>query len=643
MCGFAGILSLRKNVQSEHLQLMQQSIMHRGPDSNGIWVCENNMVGFCHNRLSIIDVSSAGAQPMKSQNGRYVISYNGEIYNHLDLRAELLKEGNRINFISSSDTETLLECFVNWGIEKTLSKTVGMFAFSVWDIHENTLYLGRDRMGEKPLYYGWLNDFLFFGSELKALKAHPNFKPSIDHVALGMFFRYSYIPAPFSIYCNIKKLMPGTFLKVDSNGKSDTIVYWDLNNIISNGFQHQYTGNDIEAIKELDLRLNQSILSQQISDVPIGAFLSGGIDSTLVSSIMQANSNTSINTFTIGFNDDKYNEANYALAIAKHLKTNHHELYLSANDIISEVPKMGSIYDEPFADSSQLPTYFVCALAKQTVTVALSGDAGDEIFGGYNRYIQAAKISRYSPITKKVLVKILSQFTPSQIDSIYDLLKPLVPNSMKSSNPGNHYSKIVKLLSQDTNWDIYQCLVSICSSPNSLMKNTFANDGINNFTKPIFENLMGLEHQMMLSDSLTYLSDDILCKVDRASMSVSLESRVPFLDHRLVEFSSTLPLNMKIRDGKGKWILRKLLEKYVPNQLLDRPKMGFGLPIDIWLRGPLKEYANSMLSEKKLKEDEFIDEQKISKIWNEHLKGEKNNQHVLWNIIMYESWKEKWQ
>jgi asparagine synthase (glutamine-hydrolysing) len=383
-------------------------------------------------------------------------------------------------------------------------------------------------------------------------------------------------------------------------------------------------------------------LSQQISDVPIGAFLSGGIDSTLISSIMQANSNSSINTFTIGFKDDKYNEANYALEIAKHLKTNHHELYLSANDIITEVPKMGSIYDEPFADSSQLPTYFVCALAKKTVTVALSGDAGDEIFGGYNRYMQAAKLSRYSPITKKALVKILNQFSPSQIDFIYDLLKPLLPNSIKSSNPGNHYSKIVKLLGQDTNWDIYQCLVSICSSPNSLMKNNFVNDGINNFTKYIFENSMQLETKMMLSDSLTYLSDDILCKVDRASMSVSLESRVPFLDHRIVEFSSTLPLNMKIRDGKGKWILRKLLEKYVPNQLLDRPKMGFGLPLDIWLRGPLKDYAYSMLREKKLNEDEFLDQQKITKIWNEHLSGLKNHQHVLWNIIMYQSWKEKW-
>jgi asparagine synthase (glutamine-hydrolysing) len=642
MCGFAGILSLKKNVQSEHLQLMQQSIMHRGPDSNGIWMSEDHIVGFCHNRLSIIDITSAGAQPMKSQNGRYIISYNGEIYNHLVLRAELLKECNSIHFISSSDTETLLACFENWGIEKTLSKTVGMFAFSVWDIQENTLYLGRDRMGEKPLYFGWIDDILFFGSELKALKAHPNFKVSIDHSALGMFFRYSYIPAPHSIYSNIKKLMPGTIFKVDSSGKSETIVYWDLNKIVSNGLQQQYTGNDKEAIQELDLRLNQTILSQQISDVPIGAFLSGGIDSTLISSIMQANSNSSINTFTIGFKDDKYNEANYALEIAKHLKTNHHELYLSANDIITEVPKMGSIYDEPFADSSQLPTYFVCALAKKTVTVALSGDAGDEIFGGYNRYMQAAKLSRYSPITKKALVKILNQFSPSQIDFIYDLLKPLLPNSIKSSNPGNHYSKIVKLLGQDTNWDIYQCLVSICSSPNSLMKNNFVNDGINNFTKYIFENSMQLETKMMLSDSLTYLSDDILCKVDRASMSVSLESRVPFLDHRIVEFSSTLPLNMKIRDGKGKWILRKLLEKYVPNQLLDRPKMGFGLPLDIWLRGPLKDYAYSMLREKKLNEDEFLDQQKITKIWNEHLSGLKNHQHVLWNIIMYQSWKEKW-
>ena len=643
MCGFAGYLSLKNNVHYEHLKLMQQSIAHRGPDSNGIWVNENHLVGFCHNRLSIIDITSAGAQPMKSKNGRYIISYNGEIYNHLDLRAELKQEQNKIEFFSNSDTETLLACFEQWGIEISLTKTVGMFAFSVWDFNEDALYLGRDRMGEKPLYYGWQDEYFFFGSELKALKSHPNFKAKLDHTALGMFFRYSYVPAPYSIYSGIKKLIPGTILKVHSSGKSENIVYWDLNIVVSNGLQNPYSGNDKEAVNELDIRLNQTIISQQISDVPIGAFLSGGIDSTLISSIMQAHSNTSINTFTIGFKDDKYNEANYALEISKHLKTNHHELYLSANDIICEAPKIASIYDEPFADSSQLPTYFVCALAKQQVTVALSGDAGDEIFGGYNRYTQAAKLSKYPPIIKKLMVKLLTQFTPSQIDKIYDFLKPLLPSTLNSSNPGNHYSKIVKLLAQDTNWDIYQCLVSICNSPNTLMKNGFDKDGINNYTKSIFLNSMELELQMMLSDSLTYLSDDILCKVDRASMSVSLESRVPFLDHRIVEFSSTLPLNMKVRDGKGKWILRKLLEKYVPNNLLERPKMGFGLPLDIWLRGPLKDYASSMLSEKKLIEDEFIDQQKVSKIWNEHLSGVKNHQHVLWNIIMYQSWKEKWQ
>ena len=642
MCGFAGLLSLKKNVQQEHLLLMKEAISHRGPDSNGIWIHEQNIVGFCHNRLSIIDITNGGAQPMKSHNDRYIISYNGEIYNHLDLRLELLKIDENIKFKSNSDTETLLVCFEVWGIEKSISKTVGMFAFSVWDLVEDTLYLVRDRMGEKPLYYGWQDDYFFFGSELKSLKCHPNFKSIIDNNALGMFFRYSYVPAPYSIYKGIKKLIPGTILKVNSSGESDTIVYWDMDNVISNGIQKQFNGNDNDAISELDIRLNQTILSQQISDVPIGTFLSGGIDSTLISAIMQSQSNRSINTFTIGFADKKYNEANFSLEISKYLNTNHHELYLSGNDIVSAVPKITKIYDEPFADSSQLPSYFVCELAKQNVTVTLSGDGGDEIFGGYNRYIQAVKFSNLPSITKKLMVKILNQFSPLQIDVIYDLLKPLLPNSIRSSNPGNHYSKILKLLSQETNWDIYQCLVSICRSPNKLMKKSFEEDGLNNYTKYIFNNSRGFESQMMQSDALTYLSDDILCKVDRASMSVSLESRVPFLDHRIVEFSTTLPLNMKIRNGKGKWILRKLLEKYVPNQLLDRPKMGFGLPLDIWLRSSLKEYADTMLCQKKLIEDEFLDQKKITKIWEEHLSGKKNHQHVLWNVIMYQSWKETW-
>jgi asparagine synthase (glutamine-hydrolysing) len=640
MCGFAGVLSKKNDVTYAQLSRMKQAIFHRGPDSSGVWVSENNSIGFCHNRLSIIDISDAGAQPMHSHSNRFVLSYNGEIYNHLDLRRELLKINPNIQFESNSDTETLLCGFEQWGIEKTISKAVGMFAFSVWDFVDNVLYLGRDRMGEKPLYYGWQGDYFFFGSELKSLKSHPNFISEVDTIALSMYFRYSYVPAPHSIYKNIRKLIPGTIVKIDILGEMNTLIYWDLNKVAKKGADNPYLGGAQDAIHELDQRLNETIACQQISDVPIGAFLSGGIDSTLISAIMQSQSQSKINTFTIGFNESKYNEANYASDIARHLNTNHHELFLSADDIVSAVPLMSKIFDEPFADSSQLPTYFVSKLARQSVSVALSGDAGDEIFGGYNRYSQASKFLKLPSFTRNFLGKAMSQFSPTQVDAIYDTIEFLLPRSIRTSNAGNHYNKIITILKQNTDWDLYQSLVSICNSPESILNNKVKESGINNFTEKLFENDFQIENKMMQSDSLTYLVDDILCKVDRSSMAVSLESRVPFLDHRIVEFSWTLPLSMKIRDGQGKWILRQLLNKYVPNRLIERPKMGFGLPLDIWLRGPLREYAEAILGDKDI--GEFLDSSIVNKIWLEHLSGKKNHQHILWNILMFQSWKKEW-
>lgn len=642
MCGFAGVLSRKNDVTYEQLHSMQEAIAHRGPDSDGIWLSENHAIGFCHNRLSIVDISSAGAQPMHSHTNRYVLSYNGEIYNHLDLRVALLKENPSIHFKSNSDTETLLCCFEHWGVEKSIAETVGMFAFSVWDFSENILYLGRDRMGEKPLYYGWQGDYFFFGSELKSFKRHPEFLSKVDSQALSMFFRYSYVPAPYSIYQNIRKLIPGTIVKVKSSGEMDTIVYWDLKKVVQRGLANPFNGNDQQALNELDFRLNQTIACQQLSDVPIGTFLSGGIDSTLISAVMQSQSEAKINTFTIGFKEDKYNEANYALEIAKHLNTNHHELYLSAADIVSAVPRMSFIYDEPFADSSQLPTYFVSKLARQNVTVTLSGDAGDEIFGGYNRYSQAGKFLKYPQFARKMMEKVLAQFSPAQVDVLYGFLNPMLPKSIRTSNAGNHYSKIIDILKQNTNWDIYQSLVSICSYPHQILKNTTGNTGVNPYTQYIFDGSMRIENEMMQSDTLTYLPDDILCKVDRAAMAVSLESRVPFLDHRLVEFAWQLPLHMKIRNGQGKWILRRLLDKYVPKHLIERPKMGFGLPLDLWLRGHLREYAESMLKDSVSNDDEFLEKATLNKIWLEHLTGKKNNHHVLWNIIMFQSWRKEW-
>ena len=640
MCGFAGILSKRKDVSYDQLSDMQNAIFHRGPDSSGIWLDETNLIGFCHNRLSILDVTNAGSQPMFSNTNRFVVSYNGEIYNHLDLRVELWHLNSNIQFKGNSDTETLLTCFEYWGVEKTVSKLVGMFAFALWDVSTNLLYLCRDRVGEKPLYCGWQGDYFFFCSELKAIKRHPNFVSEVDPIALSMYFRYSYVPAPYSIYKNIKKLNPGSILMVDISGKTDELVYWDFKKISMKGRENSFQGSDSEGIDELDQKLNQAVACQQISDVPIGAFLSGGIDSTLISAIMQSQSNAKINTFTIGFHESKYNEANYAKIISKYLSTNHHELYLSANDIISAVPKISSIFDEPFADSSQLPTYFVCKFAKNKANVVLSGDGGDEFFGGYNRYIQARKFLEYPQIARKLLSNTLSKFSPLQIDAIYSYIEYFLPKSIRTSNAGNHYSKVIALLAQKTEWDLYQSLVSTSSNPQSILKNTQRDFSLNCITQDMFRENLQFENKMMQSDVLTYLPDDVLCKVDRSSMAVSLECRVPFLDHRIVEFAQKLPLNMKIRNGQGKWILRQILNRYVPNQLIERPKMGFGIPLDIWFRGPLRDFAESMLRENDL--DEFLDSVSVNQLWSEHLSGKKNHQHVLWNILMFQSWKKEW-
>ncbi len=642
MCGFAGIISKKNDIESEHLENMRSAIAHRGPDSNGIWIDSGRMIGFCHNRLSIIDITNAGAQPMHSFTHRFVISFNGEIYNHLTLRDEIVREDGAIKFNSTSDTETLLTCFELWGVKKTLQKAVGMFSFALWDNREATLYLGRDRVGEKPLYYGWQGDYFFFGSELKAFKRHPKFVSEVDNYAVAMYFRYSYIPEPRSIYKNIQKLTPGTILKISSSGEATSIIYWSLEDVVNEGLNNPFGGTENEATSKLDVVLNNTISDQQISDVPIGAFLSGGIDSTLVTAIMQSQSNTRINTFTIGFTEKKYNEAGYAKNIAKYLNTNHHEMYLDSKDIISAIPAMSLIYDEPFADSSQLPTYFVSKLAKQSVTVSLSGDGGDEIFGGYNRYAQVSKFLKYPRSIRIFFGKMLGQFSPAQIDAIYDFLKPILPNSIRTSNAGNHYKKIITILNQSNNWDVYQSLVSIFANSQFLLNSSFAENSINHSTQNIFNNKIGIENEMMMADILTYLPDDILCKVDRAAMSVSLETRVPFLDHRVIDFAFTLPLQMKIKAGSGKWILRNLLNKYVPKEFVERPKMGFGLPLDIWMRGLLRDYVDSMLGEQVIKDDEFLNSVSVTKIWQEHLSGKKNHQHVLWNIIMFQAWKKTW-
>ena len=644
MCGITGYFSVKSDVKKNVLRSMAESLLHRGPDHQGIWIANDAKIGFAHTRLSILDTSSAGHQPMSSFSGRFIICFNGEIYNHLEMRKRLADSGHSISYKSQSDTETILCCFEIWGIKKTIQETVGMFAFAVFDNKDNKLILGRDRFGEKPLYYGWQGHYFYFASELKAIRKHPSFQPELDHDALQQYMQYAYIPAPLSIYKGIQKLNPGNLLSISLNetaGNMRMESYWDLSEIASNAQQMQFSGSDYDALVELERMLIQSVKDQQLSDVPLGAFLSGGIDSSLIVALMQSQSSRPVNTFTIGFKEDAYNEAKFASEVASHLGTNHNEIYVGANDVMDVIPSLPQLYDEPFADSSQLPTYLVSRLARQHVTVSLSGDAGDEIFGGYNRYMQAGRFNKYPGFLRKSIAKIILQFTPAQLDRAYQLIKPMLPGSLRSSNPGNHMVKIASILSLDSDWEIYQKLVSVGSIENLLSGGT----DIRSDSKKYFDSLKpgaDFASRMMLTDSLTYLPDDILCKVDRAAMGVSLETRVPFLDHRLIDFAWTLPLNMKIRDGKGKWILRQLLYKYVPENLIERPKMGFGLPIDSWLRGPLRDWAEDLLNEKDISDSGYLNAVEVKRIWNEHQAGKKNLQFKLWNILMFRAWQKHW-
>jgi len=640
MCGFAGSLGAGE-CDENSLRRMVATLSHRGPDDKGLWFDQDAAIGLVHARLSILDLSAAGHQPMSSTSGQYVIVFNGEIYNHIKLRAELEQSGHAPNWRGHSDTETLLAGFHAWGIEATLRKSVGMFAFAVWDKQTHTLTLARDRLGEKPIYYGWQGGTFLFGSELKALKAHPAFCAEIDRDALAAFMRYSYIPAPQSIYHGIHKLMPGSLLSVRA-GKhtgSKSVQYWSLLGVAREGLLAPFTGSDAEALQGLEASLSESVSIQQISDVPIGAFLSGGIDSSTIVALMQAKSIRPIHTFTIGFDDLQFNEAVHARAVARHLGTDHTELYVTPEEARVVIPQLPMLYDEPFGDSSQIPTYLVSQLARRSVTVSLSGDAGDELFGGYNRYTWTRKLLKVPAPLRRMLACLLGALSPAQWDRIYSALQPMLPSSIRVRMPGDKAHKLSHVLAVDSDAAIYQRLVSTWQYPDTVvlggrdcMNLSQAWDELTDFDAP--------EYRMMALDALTYLTDDILCKVDRAAMGVSLETRVPFLDHRVVEYAWRLPLHMKIRNGQSKWILRQLLYKYVPKELIERPKMGFGVPIDAWLRGPLREWAENLLNESRLRQEGYFNPTPIRQKWVEHISGKRNWQYQLWNVLMFQAWLE---
>jgi asparagine synthase (glutamine-hydrolysing) len=652
MCGFVGVFD-PEQVNEELLRRMVSTIHHRGPDDRGVWCDAGAGVGLAHARLSILDLSSAGHQPMRSVIGRYVIAFNGEIYNHLSLRAELEKSALTTDpspaskreetlWRGHSDTETLLAGFEAWGIEATVKKSVGMFAFAVWDRLTRTLTLGRDRLGEKPLYYGWQGRTFLFGSELKALRVHPVFRAEIDRDALVAFMRYSYIPAPKSIYSGIHKLLPGTLLRVRAGERADSkpVPYWSLLDEARQGLQTVFLGSDSEALEGLEAKLSRAVALQQIADVPLGAFLSGGIDSSMIVALMQAQSSRPIHTFTIGFDDHQYNEAVHARAVARFLGTDHTELYVTPEEAREVILRLPMLYDEPFGDSSQIPTFLVSQLARRSVTVSLSGDAGDELFGGYNRYAWARKLLKYPAPLRRMLAGGLTALSPSQWDRIYSAMQPMLPSSLRVRLPGDKAHKLAQVLEVDSDAAIYQRLISTWPNPDELVVGGHDSADLSKAWGELDE-FGAPENRMMALDALNYLPDDILCKVDRAAMGVSLETRVPFLDHRVVEFAWRLPMHMKMRNGQGKWILRQLLYKYVPKELIERPKMGFGVPIDVWLRGPLREWAEDLLSETRLKRENFFNPAPIRQKWAEHLSGQRNWQYHLWNVLMFQAWLER--
>ena len=644
MCGIYGIWSnAPEAIAQEFLAEAGTALQHRGPDHQGQWFDPAINLGLGHRRLAILDLSPQGLQPMQSANGRYVLTFNGEIYNFADLKADLISLGH--TFRSASDTEVMLAAFSEWGVEAALQKLVGMFAFALWDRAERVLTLGRDRLGEKPIYYGWLGQTFIFSSELKALQAHPHWESQIDRQALALFLRHSYVPAPYSIYQGIYKLPPGTVLQVQSVATAPRPTprpYWSMADVVTWGQQHPFVGSPQAAVDHLDALLRTTIQQQMIADVPLGAFLSGGIDSSTVVALMQAQSSKSVNTFTVGFHEADYNEAEAAKAVAHYLGTQHTELYVTAEETRQVIPRLPELYDEPFADPSQIPTFLIAQLARQHVTVALSGDGGDEMFGGYNRYLWANRIWQrvggLSPHVRMAIAHQMTRFSPQTWNQIWQMLAPFLPDRLNLLLPGEKLHKLAKVLASPNPQSIYRDLISQWQSPTQVVQGLAQEPltAISDLSQ--WPNYRNFTVEMMYLDAITYLPDDILTKVDRAAMGVGLETRVPFLDHRLVKFAHTLPLDFKIHAGQSKWLLRQVLYRYVPPALVERPKMGFSVPIGDWLRAPLRGWADDLLHRDRLQKQGFLDPKLIQNTWQQHLSGQENHQYPLWNVIMFQAW-----
>jgi asparagine synthase (glutamine-hydrolysing) len=648
MCGITGFLASRNAPPATGLDAtiarMAATLEHRGPDEQGVWVDAAIGCALGHRRLSIIDLSAHGTQPMHSACGRYVIVFNGEIYNHGELKNELARAGAAPVWRGHSDTEIMLAAIVHWGVNAATARFTGMFAFALWDREAQTLTLARDRAGEKPLYYGQVGDSFAFGSELKALRAHPAWRGDIDRDALALFMRYACVPAPYSIYRGIRKLPPGSLLTFRAGAAPGTLpepsAYWSANAVAATGQRAPFAGTVAAAADELDKHLRAAIAGQMIADVPLGAFLSGGIDSSTVVALMQAQSAVPVRTFTIGFNEAAYDEARHAAAVARHLGTDHTELHLTAQDALDVVPRLPALYDEPFADSSQIPTHLVAKMARQHVKVCLSGDGGDELFGGYTRHAWTGRMwramRRHPPALRRAAAAIARSLSPAAWDNVFAALAPVLPRAARQSHPGDKIHKAAAALGASDAAGIYLSLVSQWQDPAAVVIGG-SEPPVAARDRTAWQTGSIAESQMLL-DLMSYLPDDILVKLDRAAMSVSLETRLPFLDHRVIEFAWQLPLSMKIRDGQGKWLLRQLLYRHVPAALVERPKTGFGVPLDSWLRGPLRQWAGDLLAPARLAREGYLHAEPVVRLWQEHLSGRYNRQHALWNVLMFESW-----
>ena len=644
MCGIAGMIDWRRGTSADALRAiaadMIETVRHRGPDAGEVWTEAEGGAALGQRRLAIIDLTPGGAQPMHSADGRFVIVYNGEIYNYRDISRELAAAGRPMR--SESDTEVLLEACAMWGVEAALSRCIGMFALALWDRQTRTLSLARDRLGIKPLYYAADAGRVLFGSQLKAFRAVPGWKPSIDADAVAGYLRHAYIGQPHTIYREARKLPPGHILTLRAGSEPQLRCFWDLRKIARAGQARPLqVADDAEAIDRLEMLLRDAVRLRMISDVPLGAFLSGGIDSSTVVALMQAQSTQPIKTFSIGFKEAGYDEAQHAKRVAAHLATDHTEFYVEPRHALDVIPRLPEWFDEPFADSSQIPTYLVSELTRRHVTVALSGDGGDEMFAGYNRYFWASRLLRNSarlpaPVRRAAIGALRAFAAPT-----WDRLLGWVPQALRPPQVGDKLHKIAALLDDPTPDAVYRRLVSQWEQPELIAAAGTEPHGVL-WDETVARDFPDLMSRMQFLDAVTYLPDDILTKVDRATMAVGLEGRVPLIDHRVVEFAWTLPHDFKVRQGRGKWLLRRVLDRHVPERLIDRPKMGFGVPIDSWLRGPLRDWAESLLSPSRLAADGLLRPEPIRQAWREHLAGIRNWQYQLWTVLMLQAWRERW-